>query len=1038
MPQRHTYGLIRLFVRHPNAANLLMAVMLLAGVFSLWRMNTQFFPTVEIPAISISISWPGASAEDVEQNIVEALEPELRFISGLDKLLAFAREGAATFNMEFESDTDMQGALSDVEAAVDGVTTLPDESERPVITQFQFYEDVASIALSGPFPEATLKRYAKLLRDGLLEAGIDRVVFRGFRDEEIWVQVRPRDLRRLDLTVEDIAARISNVSRDIPSGILEGSVDRQLRAIGLTETAETVAGIEVKGLPGGEKIVLRDIALIEERFERDAPIGYQKENRAIKLRVQRAASADTLKVAEILDDYLDKVLPTLPPTLKVTKFDVRANLVSQRINLLVKNGLGGLVLVLIVLFVFLNARIAFWVAVGIPVAMMATMAVMFLSGQSINMVSLFALILTLGIIVDDAIVVGEHTATLRERGIEPSEAAERGAMRMLMPVMAATLTTQAAFMPIFMVRKVIGDIMEALPLVVIAVLVASVIECFLILPGHLQHALMRGSKSEPGRFRTAFDRGFARFRDGPFRSLAKSGFEWRYTTVAVTIGALIISVGLIVGGRIGFKFFPAPEPEMIEANVVFAAGTPLAEADAALARIARALDAAEAKLTDGKGGLVVTSYTTRGRAGESVGDSLAVIEAELKPAEERTIRTNTVIKAWTAAVPDIPGVEQLSIAGRRGGPPGRDVHVELRGKKPVILKQAALEVRDALSQLPGVSAISDDLAYGKQELILELTPRGSTLGFTTESVGAQVRNAFEGRIAKRFARGDEEITLRVKERHSSDGIQALRELYLRSPGGEEVPLTEVISVREKAGFSVIQRRDGKPVVGIYGEVDQAVTDNQAIVDAMQAGPVPRIAAKYGLDYTFRGRAEESAETFADLKVGGMLALLIIYIILAWVFGSYGKPLIIMAIIPFGLVGAIFGHLVMGFPLTILSFFGLLGLSGILVNDSIILVNQVQRRISEGESLHDAAIGGAQDRLRAVLLTSLTTIGGLTPLMFEKSLQAQFLLPMAITLVFGLAVATLLVLVLVPALLGIADDLSRRIHELYRLVRPKAA
>lgn len=1028
---RHTAGLIRLFVRHPNAANLLMLVMILMGVFSLWRMNTQFFPTVQIPAITVSIAWPGASAEDVEENIVEALEPELRFLDGIDELTAFARESGATINMEFESDADMQKALSDVEQAVANVTTLPDDSEKPVITRVQFYEHVASIALSGPYSELQLKRFAKELRDGLLDAGIDRVVFEGFRDEEIWVMVPPRELRRLDLTLSDIAERISRESRDIPSGILEGDFDRQLRALGEAETAETVADIEVRATPAGQKIRLRDIAAVEDRFEREAPVGFQNGNRAIKLTVQRAITADTLEAAETLDRYLAEVTPTLPPDLNVTKFDVRAELVSQRINLLLKNGAGGLVLVLIVLFVFLNARIAFWVAVGIPTAMMATLMVMWVSGQSINMVSLFALILTLGIIVDDAIVVGEHTATLRARGIEPVEAAERGAMRMLLPVFAATLTTQAAFMPLFLVREIIGDIMEALPLVVVAVLIASVVESFLILPGHLRHALDHIGHT-PGRFRRWFDDGFARVRDGPFRRLALAAFEWRYTTISVALAALIISAGLLAGGRVGFKFFPSPEPEMIEADVVFAPGTPLAQEDAALKRMEQAARRAEGRLSGGAGGLIVASFINRGKAGTSRGDQVARIEVQLVPAEERSIRTTEMIKAWRTEIPPIPGVEQLAIAGRRGGPPGRDVHVEFRGGSPAVLKKAALELRQVLAGFPGLSSISDDLPYGKPELILELTHRGTAMGFTTESVGRQVRNAFEGGIARKFARGDEEVTIRVKELRPAAGVEQLRRLYLRSPGGEEVALSEIVTVREKAGFSVIQRRDGKPVASVFAEVDQAVTDNNVVVQALGKEAVPRIAARYGLDYAFRGRAEETAETFSDLKVGAGLALVVIYIILASVFGSYIKPLIVMAIIPFGLIGAIIGHKVMGFPLTILSFFGLLGLSGILVNDSIILVNQVQRRMEEGESLRRAAVGGAQDRLRAVLLTSLTTIGGLTPLLFEKSLQAQFLLPMAITLVFGLGVATALVLLLVPACLGFADDLSRLLGRLLAL------
>ncbi len=1021
--KKHAAGLIRLFVRHPNAANLLAAIMVLLGIFALTRMNTQFFPTLEVPRISVSVAWPGASAEDVTANILEALEPELRFLDGIDEVTSTAREGSGTISMEFESDANMDKALSDVESAVGRVTTLPEDSERPIVNRIAFYESVASVVVYGPFSEVALKEYAKQIRDGLLESGIDRVVLNGARDEELWVTVGQGQLRRLDLTVADIAARIGEISQDLPSGTVEGVVDRQVRSIGEVETPETLRRLEVKALPSGEKVLLRDIALVERRFDKDANEGRWGDKRAINLDVQRAVNSDTLEVADKLETYLQQLKPALPPTLQVVQYDVRANRVIQRISLLVKNGLGGLVIVLFVLFVFLNMRIAFWVAFGIPVAMMATLAVMWASGQSINMVSLFALILTLGIIVDDAIVVGEHTATRRALGDSPVEAAERGAGRMLAPVIAAMLTTQVAFLPLLLVTGRIGDIIVALPLVVVAVLIASLIECFLILPGHLSH-VGNTSSDDAGRFRRWFDSGFAYFRDHQFRRFAQICFRWRYTTVAAAIGILILSVGLMVGGRAKFQFFPSPEPETIFASAVFGAGTPRVETERAMQRIEESLRDVETKLGAATGDkLVLATYASLGKSGSSTGDNLARLEVELTAAEDRTVRTKDIARAWRSALPKIPGLERITVTGRRAGPPGRDIDIELSNADPETLKKAALEVRNLLSGFPGVSAINDDLPYGKQEIILEPTPKGLALGFTTETIGRQVRNAFEGAIARRFARGDEEITIRVKEDDGRGGYEALRRLYLRSPTGEEVPLSEVASLRERVGFSVIRRKAGRNKASVTADVDAAQADSAAILSSLDERALPELAAKYGIDYKFGGRAEEQRESFRDLGKGLQLALILIYIILAWVFGSYAKPFVVMFIIPFGIVGAIVGHMVMGFALTILSMFALLGLSGILVNDSIILMSRIAERMEEGESAEEAAVGGAQDRLRAVLLTSLTTIGGLFPLMFEKSLQAQFLLPMAITLVFGLAVATLLVLILVPAALGVQQDLA---------------
>ena len=1016
------HGLIRLFVHHPTGSNLLMVAMIAVGLFALAKLNTQFFPTLEIPQINVSVNWPGASAEDVEENILDALEPELRFLDGIDEVRSVAREGAGIISLEFDAGTDMQKAQSDVEQAVDGVTTLPEDSEEPVVSRIAFFEQVAKISVTGPYSEKELKDYAKGIRDGLLSAGIAKVTFTGARDEEIWVRVRERELRRLGLSLSDVALRIREETRDLPSGILEGDVEMQLRSRAERKTPETIAEIEVKSERSGEKIRLRDMAQIETQFERNQAIGQQGGGQAINLRVQRALAADTLRTMEILNTQMAEIKLSLPKDLEVLVYDVSGKLVQQRLGILVKNGLQGLVLVLVILFIFLDARVAFWVAAGIPVALTATIAVMYASGQTINMISMFALIMMLGIIVDDAIVVGEHTATRQQLGDNRVEAAERGATRMLLPVLAATLTTQAAFFPIFLIRGRIGDVMSAIPLVVFAVLIASLIECFLILPGHLRHGFGKRPK-EPNRFRKAFDRGLLSVRDGPYKRLVETAYAWRYTTIAFTFAMLIFSIGLIAGGRIQFQFFPSPESENITASVTFAAGTPRAEQRDALNRLEQALKMTEKQLGGDTEPLVVNVFTTVGVSGRSRGENLAQIAVQLTPSEERDLPTRTVINAWRKNLPKIPGVEKISITVRRHGPPGLDIDIQLQDAPVASLKAAALELRDALSTFPGVNAVDDNLPYGRQELIMEITPHGSALGFTSQSVGTQVRNAFEGAIATRFARGNEEITVRVKRVQEVPGPYALQQLYLRSPAGNRVPLSEVVAIREKAGFSVIQRVDGLRTVDVIGAIDAKVTSVPDVLAKLEERVLPGLAEKYKLKYAFKGRAEERSKSFADLKVGAMLSLVIIYIILAWVFASYARPIAVMLIMPFGVVGAILGHMVMGYALTIISLIGLLGLSGILVNDSIILVTQVDRRLKDGDSLRTAAIGASQDRFRAVLLTSLTTIGGLTPLLFETSRQAQFLIPMAITMVFGLAAATVLVLILVPSLIGVGGDIA---------------
>lgn len=1021
----HKNNLVSIFVRHSTAANLLMAIMVMMGLYAISKINVQFFPSVQVPVINVTVHWPGASAEDVEKNILDSLEPELRFLDDVEEVNSFAREGVGVISLDFYANADMQKAQADVEQAITGVTTLPEDSEEPIIKRVTYYENVAKLAISGPFSEETIKAYAKKIRDGFLDNGIDRVTLSGVRDEEIWIEIKEEELRRLNLSLSTVASRIREETRDLPSGTIEGGLEIQLRALAERRTPEELAKIEIISLTSGEKIYLKDIATIKTQFDKDGKTGIIGGNRAIQLSIKRALSSNTLETMERFYAYVEKIKPTLPPSLKLDVFDVRGEYVKQRLGILIENGLQGLVLVLIVLFVFLNWRIAFWVAAGIPVALMATILVMWFSGQTINMVSMFALIMMIGIIVDDAIVVAEDTATRQSMGIPPMQAAEQGALRMLKPVSAATLTTMAAFFPIFLIQGRLGDMMSAIPLVVLAVLIASIIECFLILPGHLRHAASSGNMEDRGSFRAKFDHGLETFRDGPYRRFVEFCYDWRYSFLALTIFTLIISMGFIMGGRVGFQFFPSPESEKVIAKINFVPGTPNEEQVKILKQIEKNLEAVEADLTKGKDEkLIVAVYGLQGKSGRAQGDNLAEVTVNLTPSEARTVRTRAFVKAWRKAAPKLPAIERLAIGGRRVGLPGADIDIRLKGADVGTLKKAAEDLKLALSGVTGVSNVDDDLPYGKPEWIIELTPRGTALGLTAQTVGTQIRNSFEGAIATRFARGDEEITVRVKRKHDLGGIEALRSIYLLTPENQRVPLPEVVTLREKPGFSVIQRRDGARTVSVTGDVDPKVTEVQTVIEQLSIEALPKVEEKYGISYRIAGRAEDRAKSFAELKLGALLALIIIYIILAWVFESYAKPLAVMAIIPFGLVGAILGHMIMGTALTILSLIGLLGLSGILVNDSIILVTEVKNRLDRGEDLHEAAIGASQDRLRAVLLTSLTTIGGLLPLLFETSRQAQFLMPMAITMIFGLAAATILVLVLVPVMVGIGGDIGR--------------
>ncbi|MEM7216119.1 MAG: efflux RND transporter permease subunit [Pseudomonadota bacterium] len=1110
-------GIVSLFARHPNAANLLMVLMILFGIFAIGRINTQFFPTVERDEIAITVEWPGAAPDDIESNILELIEPEVRFIDGVDEMISYAREGSGTISLEFVQGTNLSQATSEVETAVGTVTNLPDDAETPKISKRPFFDRVARLSISGDVPESTLRFFAKKIRNDLIDRGIDKVSFTGMRDEELHVEISERELRRLGITIEEVSAAIAGNSRDLPSGQLKGNIEKQLRTLADIDDPTFVQNIEIRSFATGEKVLLGDVATISRGYEDGAVRGFVNGNPAIQLTVERARSADTLKTADILNTYVEEINDVMPPGITLQHYDIRADRLVQRISLLFWNGVYGLVLVVATLFIFLNARIAFWVAAGIPIAMLATIGFMLLLGQTINMITLFALIMMLGVIVDDAIVVGEHTASRFADGEGSFEAAENGANRMFTPVMAAMVTTIAAFAPMLLISGIIGQIMGVMPYVVIAVIVASVVECFFILPGHLAHTLedrprkswsfwrhlffativggiliaianrgtvggdelagfflfeqvarLKGEQPlaiflllitlgsliagfvfegifwlfkkafpvntsirDEGWFRRNFDRGFNAFRDGPFDWMVSLSYRWRYVTVAIAFASLLAFVaGPIRGEQVKFVFFPSPEAENISAIMVFNTGITEPRALEILNEVEAALDVAVDKITGGEEKLVSAVFTTLGSAGFSRGDNLAQIRVQLTSSEVRTIRTPDIVREWRKAVPDMAGARRVAIFASRGGPPGRDIEIEILGGDLNTLKRSAERVIPIVSSLEGVSGISDDLPYGKPELIMELTTRGAAFGFTIDNVGRQIRNAFDGAIARRFARGDDEIAIRISLPESEKGSDRLRNFELQSPQGEYVPLDEVVTFREKQGFAVVQRKNGKRTVSITGDLNTSVVTTEKAIQILRNTEIPKILREMDLDYRFTGRNEERAKAFEDLTVGVYVALAVIYIILAWVFGNYFRPIAIMLIIPFGIVGAVVGHWILGFKLTILSFIGLLGLAGILVNDSIILVSRLDERLEHGEKLFEAATGASRDRLRAVLLTSLTTIGGLIPLMFEKSLQAQFLLPMAITIVFGLAMATLLVLFLVPSFIGIGADINWLLRSVY--------
>jgi len=1017
-------SLLERLAGHKVAANVLMLLAFVLGVLGVTRMNVQFFPTFELDVISVRVVWSGAAAEDVEAGITAPLEERLKTVDGLKRMSSTSAQGVSSITLELEEDTEALTALDQVRQRVDEFRNLPRDAETPEVSRVSRYEPIARLLVRGSSVEE-LRPWVRRFESELLAAGIDRVTITGLPEERIAIEIPSAALETLGLSLVQVGDRINQLARDVPAGIA-GQADgaREIRGLEQRRTAEAFGSLPVTSDEHG-LVRLGEIARIQREPRSNELALFERGDTVVELQLQRSETGHSLKAARVLDTWLETTRPALPPSIRLEVFDAQWQLIRDRIELLVANGVSGLLLVVAVLYFFLPARVAFWVMVGVPTAFLATLAMMFMLGGTINMMSLFALIMALGIIVDDAIVVSEDADTHRHMGEGPAQAALGGARRMLWPVVAASLTTVAAFLPLMMVGGIIGNILGDIPFVMVAVITASLLESFLILPSHLRVALAGDAALKHSALRNRLDAGFAHFRDGPFRRLVERALHWRSATVAISLAAMVLAVGLIVGGRIGFVFFPTPEGQVVFANATFVAGTPRAHTEAFLAQLEQALYAAEAELG---GGLIQTAVArlggtiSSGSGSSARGDQLAGIMVELTPPDAREVRNEHFLAKWREKLPPVAGLELLTFTARQSGPPGRDINIRLTGDNADALKAAALELAETLGSIPGVSETEDDMPYGREQLIYRLTPAGEALGLTTESLGQQLRAAFDGALAQLVQVGRDELEVRVMlPRSERYRLDVFERITVRLPDGRFVPLATVASWEAARCSRSLRHAEGRLAVEVSAAVDPSVSNANTVQAELERNTLPALAERYDFDFSFEGRSADQRETMADMRDGLVLGLGLIYLVLVWSFSSWTWPLVVMSAIPLGLAGAIFGHWVLGIDLTILSMFGLFGLAGIVVNNSIILVSLFKELQHKGASLHDALVGASCGRLRAVLLTSLTTIGGLTPLLFERSLQAQFLIPMATSIAFGLGFSALLVLFFVPALLSLLES-----------------
>ena len=1040
-------GFLKFFVEHRTSANIIMILMIVVGLLSIGRLNKQFFPNFEVEVVAVSVNWAGATAEEIDKNIVQLLEPELRPISGVKKVSSKSVEGVGITQVEFNYGYDMQKGRTDIETAVSRIN-FPQKADKPKIVVGEFFDTVTRIVLSANIPLSELRSISKKLKELLLNSGVDKVDIQGLPKEEILIEIPQIETARLKLSFNQIANLIKSETQDVSGGsYADGSL--RVRTAGEKRLVETFKKLELKNTISGGRIILQDIARISSTLEQGSILKSVDNNPAVELWVRRSKTSDALEVSENVNKVISESKNIIGNRVNVETYNTAANLIQERITLLVKNGLSGLCIVLAVLFLFLSRNTAIWVALGIPIAFLATFGVMLVSGQSINMISLFGLIMALGIVVDDAIVVGEHSSYLKtKRRLNSSQAPVVAATRMSMPVISAMLTTVAAFIPLFMVKGVIGEIIAAIPWVVCAVLVASLIECFLVLPAHLAH--FDKKTVEEGKFRLWFDKKFMAFQEGTFKKFISLTFNYRYVTFMVAIGMFIVSVGMMSGGRVMFSFFPTPEADIIIANFKMHSGTTRSKTEEMVKKIEGGLIKTSKKFSTSPDLVKFSMSTIGGRTSFSGGglpstkgsDLLGSVVVELKTADKRKIRTNQFIKEWKNNIEYVEGLDKLTIRSPSGGPPGRDLDVRFQGEKLETLKIASNELIQIARTIPGVTSLNDNLEFGVQERILSLNNKGQSLGLSISDIGEQVRSAINGIIISEFPKADEEVVVRLKLSETEKLTDMINDLRIITPLGTSFKLQEVIKINEKIPFASINRKNGFREVTISGDLFPALMNTSQARQFLLNNGLPEIAKKYNLNYRFDGRDLEQKETFADMKIGSIIGLLLIYFILAWVFKSWTRPFSIMIMIPFAFIGAVLGHYLLGLTMSILSMFALLALAGIVVNNSIILVSTIERRFDDlrdqndkdyqnNKVIDEAIIAGVVDRFRPVLLTSLTTIGGLSALLFEKSLQAQFLIPMAATIVFGLGITAFLVLVIVPSMMGISNDFSNFVKNIRR-------
>ena len=1029
-------GFFKQLLQNKVTTTLILILSLIIGFFGVYKIPVTLFPDFEMPIVRVSIAWPGASASDVEEQLIKPLELALKPISQLDNIRSVAAPGLASVALRYQPNQDLVRAESDVKQRVDAISTLPENHKTPSVSAIDFYDPVTSILIYGQEDSIELRHIAESLKDKWLGLGFAKVSNKGLPEEKIWVELSTTQMLQNKLDISTVSSSIKSSNYYAPAGEV-GSAYKPyaMRSKLYAKTAWELKNLPIKLKPN-VNIALGDIAKIERRTSKHAVFYEQNGRPVIESVLYRPKNGDSIVLARTLNAWLEKYSLTMPQGLKLEPFRQAWTFVYSRLQLLLSNAISGLVLIMLLLSLFLGWRISIWVVAGIPIAILGAIFVLWIMGRSLNIMSGFAFILALGIIVDDAIVVAEETETQKRAGLDPKEAAIKGASMMIGPVLASSLTTVAAMLPLFFLRGVWADFLLDIPLVIIAVIIASLVECFLILPGHL--AKMKGNTITKTRIR------IIEIGESLTKNITTPTIKWalehRAFVITATIATLILTFALLATGHQSFVFYPKSDGEEIVVNVTFKPSTPISSKKAYMRALEESLWRAEKPFREKNNPMinkVVIGYNVHDlRSAEDRQQAVyperyANMFIELSDRDKRTQSNQGLIQKWQDNQPQSEEVSSVNIISQGGGPPQEDISVLLTGSNLLNIKKASLDIQEKLKTYKGVYNIKDNLPYGKERLIYKLKKQSREAGFNKKDITQQLQAMLQGNSIGYFYRPNHAIEIKVAlDQSTTDYMSNLPSLPISDHKGNMLPLEALVDFSFEQGFDMIPHENGYAAIRVSGSINEEQSDLAKINRQLWQEELPKITNKYGVTYAQTADKLRQEETLNDMKMGGAVGVVFIYIILVGMFSSYLWPLAILSIVPLGLVGAIWGHYIMGLPLSLFSLFGFFTLSGIVINDAIILLVKY-KDLLESMDYNTALISACSQRVRAVGLTSITTISGLLPILIDQSATAKYFHTTAVTIIFGLGFSTALILVVIPVIVSILDELKLKLSSWYR-------